>query len=141
MIEFRKGDIWQSGVQRIVIPVNCLGVMGAGLAKQADKRRPSDSKIYKQDCRRYLRPRKIITANQLIFVATKDDWRNPSKLEWIREGLVNINKLTMECFTIKSVALPFIGCGCGGLRVDEVKPLMVELLQNENCKFVVVDNR
>ena len=138
-IEFRKGDIWKSGYQYIVVPVNCLGVMGAGLAKQVARNRPNDSEVYKRRCQMDLRPGQAVIASQTIFVATKNHWRNPSKLEWVREGLTQLNNLTLSYPSITSIALPYLGCGCGGLRVDKVKPLMLELLQNKNCKFLVID--
>lgn len=135
-IIYKQGDILESEAQAIVIPVNCKGVMGKGLALQAKQKWPSVYDEYRQDCTSgVLRPGHIgvyRTYNQarLVFgFPTKDHWRNPSKLCWIRTGLEALHDeiIIQEVFTI---AVPPLGCGLGQLHWADVRPLIEEQLSD-----------
>ena len=140
MLKYLTGDIWGSKADAIVIPVNTVGVMGAGLALEVKKRYPQVFKEYKDDCKRGLLQvghiRTYIPSNEeycLLFFPTKKDWLKPSKLEYIEEGLKDL-VLTIRLLKwtgIQSIALPQLGCGCGGLKWEDVKPLMEKYLKDD----------
>lgn len=112
----------------IVIPVNCVGVMGGGLALQYKEQFPSGYNTYKQACHRGL-----IRVGQCFFIGgeesgailfpTKDHYKDPSKLEWIKSGMEDM-KRQAEMFGITKIAMPRIGCGLGGLAWKDVKPII-----------------
>ncbi len=131
----KNEDYFNLDVQTLVNPVNCLGVMGAGLALQFKRRYPAMYDQYRQDCLNGLyEPGKLmlwkesdVHYNQVINFPTKKQWQAPSKLEYIEAGLVDfVNRY--KDFEIVSVAFPRLGCGFGGLKWDDVQPLMYKYL-------------
>lgn len=128
MIIFKRGDIFASTAQAIVNPVNCVGIMGAGLAKECKKRYPMNFIHYEKMCKsKLLQIGKCLTVlenNKLIVnFPTKEHWRNPSKYEYIESGLQALIKHVVH-YQIKSIAIPALGCGLGGLEFDVVKQLI-----------------
>ena len=135
MIRFCSGDILQSKCGVLVNPVNCVAVMGAGLAKQFKARFKDSSYFekYAEDCARGdLRPGFPTFWNRyrynehdisIVNFPTKDDWKNPSKIEWIDDGL---KRLRLMVTSPVSIAIPPLGCGLGGLDKNEVKNLILE---------------
>lgn len=134
MITFIPGDIFASECAILVNPVNCVGVMGKGLALKFKQRYPAMFGQYKRDCADLLyRPGEVRIVwsensfgigRRICNFATKDHWREPSKVEWIEIGLKGLKTKLHG----SSVALPMIGCGLGGLRWVDVEPLVVEIL-------------
>ncbi|GAC1391751.1 MAG: hypothetical protein NVSMB38_13120 [Ktedonobacteraceae bacterium] len=131
-IRYRKGDIFESDTQVIVNTVNCKGVMGKGLALAFKQKYPDMFDVYKQDCKtgrlHIGRPTLYQKSNPWILnFPTKDDWRLPSKLEYLAAGLeylvANYKKVG-----IKSIAFPKLGAQNGRLSWDEVGPLMTKYL-------------
>ena len=130
-----RGDIFHSEAQVLVNPVNCAGVMGAGLAKQFRDRYPEMFAQYREDCRKGLvrtgnvrlyqpgKPGDPIVAN----LPTKKHWRNPSRMKYVREGLRDL-VLKLRAEGIRTVALPALGAGLGGLDQREVLEAMREIL-------------
>ena len=146
MLKYLTGDIWGSKADAIVIPVNTVGVMGAGLALEVKKRYPQVFKEYKDDCKRGLlqvgHVRTYIPSNEkyfLLFFPTKKGWRKPSKLEYIEEGLKDLKQTIniLGCVGRPSIALPQLGCGCGGLKWEGVKPLMEKYLENLDAEIKI----
>lgn len=137
MIRMVKGDILESDAPVIVIPVNCKGVMGKGLALQAKKRYPRVYESYKSYCQgacpdapEGMQPGSVLAIQHvpnrfLACLSTKDDWRNPSKMEWIESGLQDLVKC-MNVFKFTKVAIPKIGCGLGGLDWCDVKEKVLQ---------------
>ena len=125
MIKFRLGDIFKSQCEVITVTVNCVGVMGAGIAKQCKQLYPATFEQYRQKCRagKYKPGQPILTNidRPLLLFPTKDDWRNNSQYKWIEEGLKRITK-NADKFT--SIAIPPLGCGHGKLKWDRVKTLI-----------------
>lgn len=138
MIKYVRGNILDDKSIFLVCPVNCVGVMGKGLALQFKMKFPDLFNQYNDACLRgeykpgsvrihagSLNPTK---SDKLIAcVATKDHWKNPSILSWVDSCLSTLRlTLDMDCFsyTDRSVAIPPLGCGCGGLRWSNVKPLI-----------------
>ncbi len=132
-INITKGDLLQqTDVDAIVNTVNCVGVMGKGIALQFKKKWPANFKAYADACKH----KEVTTGKMHVFDAgalatpkyvinfpTKDHWRGKSKVEYITEGLRDLTK-TIKKFDIQSIALPPLGCGNGGLEWDLVKNLI-----------------
>ncbi len=144
MITFKTGDIWTTEMCTIVIPVNCVGVMGAGLAKQFADRFPDEVIIYKHFLKDgYLSPGQPTISytkpKNFILFATKYHWRNESKIGWIDNGIVQIDKFPN--FGLESIAFPALGCGCGGLDWAKVKDIMVSRLSSFSIPIEIYEPR
>jgi O-acetyl-ADP-ribose deacetylase (regulator of RNase III)/uncharacterized protein YwgA len=123
------GDLFASPAQTLVNTVNCVGIMGKGVAAEFKKRYPAMFDDYAARCERkevklgepYLY-RDLLGANVVNF-PTKDHWRSPSRLADIERGLDYLVSHYAE-WGITSIAFPPLGCGNGGLEWSEVGPLM-----------------
>lgn len=124
-----SGSLFETDAQAIVNAVNCVGVMGKGLALEFKNRYPDNFKAYTSVCASgKLKPGGIFvfeekTQNQSIHVvnvATKDDWRNGSQLSWVGCGAEKL-RIWAETNHISKVACPALGSGLGGLEWDAVK--------------------
>ena len=110
----------------LVNPVNCVGVMGKGLALEFKKRYPEMFQEYKTECYRgHITPSDCLFYPQMniICLPTKKHWKNSSKLEYIRLGLNSILyyfAVHMEDILPCAIAFPKLGCGLGGLDWKEV---------------------
>ena len=123
------GDLFASRAQTPVNTVNCVGVMGKGVAEQFKKRFPAMFEDYKRRTDRkavrlgepylYRDPSGV----QIVNFPTKDHWRSPSRLSDIERGLDFLVAHIAE-WGITSLALPPLGCGNGGLEWSEVGPLI-----------------
>lgn len=131
MIVFKTGDLLESNCHAIVNTVNCVGVMGKGLALQFKQKFPDNYTHYRKYCLDgHLRPGKVYAYltdnNQYIFnVATKDTWHKPSKYEWVAVGLTELKDFC-KWYKIGSIAIPPLGCGNGGLEWSRVKEMISE---------------
>lgn len=119
-----KGNIFNSSCEYLVNPVNCVGVMGKGLALEFKNKYPLNFEIYKKACDNAsfnIGNLLIVPVDNKFIVnfPTKKHWRNKSDLEFIKIGLEEL-KLAIKEFNIKSIALPKLGCGLGGLDWNEV---------------------
>lgn len=139
MITYLTGDVLFSKCQTLVNPINCKGAMGKGLALRFKKRFPGMYEKYKDYCNRGLiSPGKLWLykgkENWVLNFPTKDDWRNPSKEEYIISGLEKFLQ-TYEDKGIKSIAFPLLGTGEGGLD----RTTIVQLLDNylSRCEIPV----
>ena len=134
---FKTGDLLDSNAEALVIPVNCVGVMGAGLALEAKYKFHDSAKHYGRACienRLYIGNILIDTINHevtkyLVYFPTKLHWRENSRLEYIEEGLKTLRSKIIN-LGIKSIALPRLGCGCGRLNWTEVKQLILKYLND-----------
>lgn len=142
MIEFKTGDIFASEMETLVNPVNCVGVMGGGLALEFKRRYPESYSGYLQWCKDKPTPGSSFSfcrelekdpmtkkLHNVICLPTKDHFKNPSTLEYVEASLVLFVALH-KALNIKSVAIPALGCGLGGLSWEDVRPLMVKHLSN-----------
>ena len=135
MITIKHGSIFDSTADVLVCPVNCVGVMGKGLALEFKKRFPRECDFYAYACKAgILIPGGCYEVGRAIFAATKDHWSNPSKLEWANNCLACIAD---EGEYRKSIAIPQLGCGCGGLDWAEVWPLYEKHLGALDCDVEV----
>lgn len=132
MINFKIGNIFCSPAEALVNTVNCEGVMGKGLAYQFKKKYPLMEKDYIKACKlNRLSPGNLhfFYENKKLIInfPTKNKWREKSKLNYIESGLRNLKK-ELVLRNIKSVAIPPLGSGNGGLNWNEVKHLIVREL-------------
>lgn len=123
-----QGNIVDSGCQCIVNTVNCVGVMGKGVALAIRHSFPEVMPEYLSACRSgTMKPGDclFVSANGKIIanIATKFHWKNPSRYEWVDVGLANLLAGLIDR-GIKSVAIPPPGCGNGGLDWSVVWPMI-----------------
>lgn len=115
-IRYIQGDILESTADLIVIPVNCVGVMGAGLAKQYALKFPEQLRAYKEAClANALNPGRCYPAGRrFAYATTKLHWKNPSTEEWVIRALEDLVALAFLTGPM-TIDIPSLGCGCGGL--------------------------
>jgi O-acetyl-ADP-ribose deacetylase (regulator of RNase III) len=128
-----QGDLLkQHDVDAIVNTVNCVGIMGKGIALQFKKKWPANFKAYADACKAGLvkpghlfiyHAGALVTPKYIINFPTKDHWRGSSRIEFIQDGLVDLVK-QIQALGITSIAIPPLGCGNGGLEWQKVKPLI-----------------
>lgn len=128
MIKYTTGDLLKSNADALVNTVNCEGYMGKGIAYQFKLQYPENNKDYIKACRNgALTIGKLHFFNEknklIINFPTKDKWREKSKLEYIEKGLDQLVTLIKEK-NIKSIAIPPLGSGNGGLVWAEVKHII-----------------
>ncbi|MGQ0510474.1 MAG: type II toxin-antitoxin system antitoxin DNA ADP-ribosyl glycohydrolase DarG [Betaproteobacteria bacterium] len=130
MIEFKSGDILRDEAEALVNTVNCVGIMGRGIALQFKNAFPENFKAYAEACRRdEVQPGRMFVFDTgqltppryIINFPTKRHWRGKSRIEDIEAGLAALVNLIREK-RIRSIAVPPLGSGLGGLDWDDVKP-------------------
>ena len=130
-----NGDIFKSQCEALVNPVNTKGVMGKGLALAFKTKYPAHFENYKRACQNGEMTTEKVLAYQeingpmIICLATKANWKDSSKIEYVSAGLDDLVK-QIETFGIRSIAIPKLGCGLGGLDWNKVRPLIVEKLSS-----------
>ncbi len=146
MIEYRTGDILAADTEALVNTVNCIGVMGRGIALQFKNAFPANFEAYEQACRRGdVQPGRMFVFDThgltnprfIINFPTKRHWRGKSRLEDIEAGLV---ALVEEIRTrgIRSIAIPPLGSGLGGLEWSEVRPRIAQALRDFDDRTIFV---
>ena len=138
MITFLQGDLLRSDAEALVNTVNTVGVMGKGIALQFKNQFPKNYKIYKEACKNgALRPGQMLVVKDgdllcekyIVNFPTKEYWKAPSKIEYIEQGLPALKEAIIQ-HQIKSIAIPPLGCGSGGLDWNVVKPMIVDQLSD-----------
>ena len=135
MVKVLIGNMFESNAQTIVNTVNCVGVMGKGIAKDFKSKYPDMYKEYVDLCNQgKVKPGRPyyyndLFGNSIINFPTKDHWRSPSKLSYIVNGLKWFVD-NYEELGITSIAFPPLGCGNGGLNWELVGPLMYHWLKD-----------
>ncbi len=129
-----SGNIFNSKAQAIVNTVNCVGAMGKGVALDFKLRYPEMFKEYQRICSlKLLHPGQILPYRKekpiILNFAIKDDWKNPSKVEWVEETLLKFVSHYQQ-LGIKSVAFPWMGAMNGGIPVETIKTLMRRYLSS-----------
>jgi O-acetyl-ADP-ribose deacetylase (regulator of RNase III) len=128
MIEFTRGNLLDAKVDALVNTVNTVGVMGKGVALMFKEAFPENFKDYETACRKkavkigkMFVTERLLSPRWIINFPTKEHWRNDSKLEWIDAGLADLKRVIIEN-GIKSIAIPPLGSGNGGLKWEDVRP-------------------
>ena len=136
MIELGTGSLLDADVDAFVNTVNTVGVMGKGLALQFKKAFPEAAAAYERACKagevqvgRMLVVPRLAAPHFIINFPTKKHWRQPSKLEYVRTGLLDL-AAQVRRLRIRSLAIPPLGCGNGGLDWAEVRPLIVQCFES-----------
>ncbi len=132
MIETTKGDILRAEAEALVNTVNCVGVMGRGIALQFKKEFPENFAAYEATCNRgAMHPGKMLVVElrqlhgprYVINFPTKRHWKGKSRIEDIQSGLVSLIE-EVRTRKIQSIAVPPLGCGLGGLDWAVVRPMI-----------------
>ena len=130
MIRFTSGNLLDAGAEALVNTVNCVGVMGKGIALQFKQAFPQVFAAYARGCRRgEVQPGRMFTVETgqmmgprfVINFPTKRHWKGKSRLEDIEAGLQAL-VAELRRLGVTSVAVPPLGCGAGGLDWAEVRP-------------------
>ena len=147
MITFRQGNLLDAGTEAVVNTVNTVGVMGKGIALQFRETFPDNYKAYLDAIKRgevkigSMLVTKTGNLNGLQYIVnfpTKEHWRNPSRIEYIEKGLVDLRKIIQD-LSIQSIAVPPLGCGNGGLHWDDVRPLIEKHLGDLPAEILVYE--
>ena len=147
MIEYKNGDILREDVEAIVNTVNCVGIMGRGLALQFKNKFPQNFKEYQLACTNkevqlgkmfVHQTGQLINPKYIINFPTKGHWKQNSKIEDISNGLDDLITI-IEKYSIKSIAIPPLGSGLGGLDWKMVKKLIEEKLKNIKCTVILFE--
>lgn len=132
MISITQGNLLEANTEALVNTVNCVGVMGKGIALQFKQAFPENFYQYKRACEaQEVQPGKmfvvlhseLINPRYIINFPTKRHWRSKSRIEDIESGLQSLISEVKQ-LGIKSIAIPPLGCGNGGLSWSDVKPLI-----------------
>jgi len=148
MLKFVVGDFFDFQADMMVNTVNCVGVMGAGVALAFKNRFPEMYERYVEQCKLgEIRPGKpsvwvnkdIISSDvEIINFPTKDDWRKPSEYSYIEDGL-NWLSSYLKTKEGKTITLPALGCGHGGLEWEKVKALIQMYLHDSPATILVFE--
>ncbi len=136
-LQITQGDLLRQEVDAIVNTVNCVGVMGKGIALQFKQKWPENYKAYEKACK----AKKVQTGKMfvhelgrlagkpyfIINFPTKNHWRGKSELSYVKDGLQDLVDVIKKN-NIRSIAIPPLGCGNGGLDWNEVNALIKQYL-------------
>lgn len=134
MITYGDGDLLQADTDALVNTINCVGVMGKGIALQFKRRYPDMFDAYQKACKHNeiaigkmfaYETGQLDGPAYIINFPTKKHWRSPSQLTYIDEGLTDLIRVIRE-LKITSIAIPPLGAGNGGLDWREVEPRLVK---------------
>lgn len=146
-IELKTGDIFKADADAIVNTVNCVGIMGRGIALQFKNAYPANFNAYKAACdaeqvqpgRMFVFETGKFTPRFIINFPTKRHWKGKSRIEDIESGLIALAE-EIKSRGIKSVAIPPLGAGLGGLDWDHVLPRIKMALQDiPNVNVIVFE--
>jgi O-acetyl-ADP-ribose deacetylase (regulator of RNase III) len=132
MIQYVKGNLFESTAEALINTVNLVGVMGKCIALQFKQLYPNNYAIYKKACKNQsIGIGKLLVTKEcgvfgekiIINFPTKTDWHKPSEYEYIESGLTNLIQI-ISTYNIKSIAIPPLGAGNGGLHWTRVKHII-----------------
>ncbi len=148
MIEYKTGDVAGEDAEALVNTVNCVGVMGKGVALRFKEAFPDNARAYARACeRKEVEPGRMFVFEResfanpryIINFPTKRHWRGRSRMEDIESGLAALAE-EVRSREIRSIALPPLGSGLGGLDWREVRPCIVKTLAGmEGVRAVVYE--
>ncbi|MFN6527285.1 macro domain-containing protein [Nostoc sp. ChiSLP03a] len=148
MIEFKQGNLLEENAEALVNTVNCVGVMGKGIALQFKQAYTENFRQYEKACKAgEVQPGRMFTVatgslfnpRYIINFPTKRHWKGKSKIEDIKSGLVAL-VTEVQQLAITSIAIPPLGCGNGGLDWVQVKPLIESAFaQMPNVQVIIFE--
>lgn len=137
-----NGDLFEYPCKVKVVTLNIRGVMGAGVALEYRNRFPESFLKYRRRCMK-----KQFTVNTLVvhqngpewwvLFPTKDDWKEPSRVDWIEANLEKLAKICTD-YKVQRIAMPMLGCLNGKLNPEVVLPLIHRVFDNHATECVVV---
>lgn len=145
MIKYTNSNVFNANTEAIVNTINCVGFMGKGIALEYSYRYPKLLSEYKEKCNN----KEILPGHVYYFkaedkyivnVSTKNDYKYPSKIEWIENALIEF-KNSYKLYAFKSIAFPLLGCGNGGLDFKQVKILMEKYLSDLDIEVYICLDR
>jgi len=146
MVTFTKGNLLEADVEAVVNTVNTVGIMGKGIALMFKEQFPRNFEAYARACdagevrigKMFVTEHKeLFRSRWIINFPTKTHWRVKTRIEWVEEGLKDLVRVIREK-DIRSIAIPPLGCGNGGLDWREVRPLIVSALEKVEDVNVIV---
>ncbi len=146
MVNYKTGDILEDHAEAIVNTVNCVGVMGRGIALQFKKAYPENFKAYAKACKNgevqsgkmfVFKTGALLGPQYVINFPTKRHWRDKSKIEDIEAGLNDLVRVIDEN-NIRSIAIPPLGSGLGGLDWKVVRRMIVRAMSSCDDLDVIV---
>lgn len=135
-MNYITGNLLEAEAEALVNTVNTVGVMGKGIALQFKENFPANFQIYASACKKGdMQVGKMLVVKEhtlggeklIINFPTKTEWFKNSQYSYIEEGLKDLVNV-IEQYNIKSIAIPPLGCGNGGLKWEKVKPMMDKYL-------------
>lgn len=146
MIYYKSANLLESNAEALVNTVNTVGVMGKGIALQFKNQFPNNYKLYANACKlKEVQVGKLFVTEEISLLGgkkiiinfpTKTEWRKPSEYSYIEMGLQDLVKV-IQSKGIKSIAIPALGAGNGGLDWNKVKELMEFYLSTINCDVFI----
>jgi O-acetyl-ADP-ribose deacetylase (regulator of RNase III) len=144
-IDIMTGSIFEQYAEAWVNPVNCVGVMGKGLALEFKKHNILHYDAYKKACdeskidigKVFVYNLDSLCPKYIIDFPTKNHWKDSSNIEYIDKGMDNLLEVIAE-LKINSIAIPALGCGLGGLNWNAVQELIINKFTNYNNNLHVL---
>ncbi|OGT19683.1 MAG: Appr-1-p processing protein [Gammaproteobacteria bacterium RBG_16_57_12] len=136
MIRYTQGNLLDAEVEAVVNTVNTVGVMGKGIALMFKEAFPDNFQRYEAACKAkevrvghmfVTERRELMGPKWIVNFPTKQNWRQPSKLEWVVDGLIDLRAFILDR-GIRSIAIPPLGSGNGGLEWPRVRAEIEEAL-------------
>lgn len=146
-IRYIKGNLLESNADALVNTVNTVGVMGKGIALQFKKAYPNNFKAYEKACKlgtfgigqMLIHEENLLEGKKIIInFPTKTSWKLPSEYEYIEQGLFALRE-EIIARNIKSIALPPLGAGNGGLNWERIKNLIESKLSNLDVDIIIYE--
>ena len=146
MIAFTTGNLLDTNAEALVNTVNTVGVMGKGIALMFKEAYPANFKAYERACKSGdVRIGRVFMTSSGSFIGpkwiinfpTKQHWRGKTQIEWIKDGLSDLRRVVEE-HEIKSIAIPPLGCGNGGLDWSLVRQEIIKALSRLNDVEITV---
>lgn len=147
MITFTQGNLLEARAEALVNTVNTVGVMGKGIALMFKERFADNFRRYAAACKaKEVRTGAMFVTEVheldgprwIVNFPTKQHWRGNSKIEWITDGLQDLRRFLIEN-NVKSIAIPPLGAGNGGLNWAEVRPHIEEVLAGLDTEILVFE--
>ena len=147
MITFTQGNLLEARAEALVNTVNTVGVMGKGIALMFKERFADNFRRYAAACKAkevctgkmfVTEVRELDGPRWIVNFPTKQHWRGDSKMEWITEGLQDLRRFLIDN-KVKSIAIPPLGAGNGGLDWAEVRPHIEEALAGLDTDIIVFE--
>jgi O-acetyl-ADP-ribose deacetylase (regulator of RNase III) len=147
MIKYTQGNLLEAGTEALVNTVNTVGVMGKGIALMFKARFADNFQRYAAACKAkdvrtgqmfVTEVRELVGPRWIVNFPTKQHWRTPSRMEWIVTGLQDLRRFIVEN-NVKSIAIPALGAGNGGLDWPAVREQIERALSDLDADVLVYE--